>query len=141
MTLMSSPGRLAGGWFADKWNVKYLYAIVSAVQAGGLFVLARATSMSWVWAFVVIYGASYGARIVFEPVLRAQHFGLKAFASIYGYMNAFAQVGSFAAPYFAGWIFDTTHSYVTAFLTFAVMMVVAAVLILFLKSPTKAPAT
>ena len=135
MTLLSAPGRLLGGWFADKWNVKYLFFMSCIIQAIGLFVLSRVTNMTWVWAFVVIYGLSYGARIPLEPVLRAKCFGRKAFGSIMGYMNAFAVLGSFAGPYFAGWVFDTTGSYVTAFLVFAIMMVVAAVVILFVKSP------
>jgi MFS family permease len=43
MTLMSAPGRLFGGWLADKWKLKYLYLIASVVQAAGLFILSRVT--------------------------------------------------------------------------------------------------
>jgi MFS family permease len=139
MTLMSAPGRLFGGWLADRWNLKYLYAIASVVQAGGLYILSRVTSMSWVWAFVVIYGLSYGMRIPLEPAMRARFFGRKAFGAIMGYLNAFAILGSFAGPYFAGWIFDTTDSYVIAFLTFGAMMAVAGILVLFIKSPLPQP--
>jgi len=139
MTLMSTPGRLSGGWLADRWNVKYLYLIASVVQAAGLFIFSRATSMSWVWAFVVIYGLSYGLRIPLEPVMRANLFGRKAFGAIMGYLSAFAITGSFAGPYFAGWIFDTTGNYVIAFLTFAAMMVVAGIVVLFIKSPLPQP--
>lgn len=139
MTLMSTPGRLVGGWLADRWNLKYLYAIASVAQAVGLFIFSRVTSMSWVWAFVAIYGLSYGLRIPLEPAMRASYFGRKAFGSIMGYLNAFAVIGSFAGPYFAGWIFDTTGSYVIAFLTFAAMMVVTSIVVLFIKSPARSP--
>ena len=135
MTLMSTPGRLSGGWLADKWNLKYLYVISSVIQAIGLFIFSRITSMSWVWMFVVIYGLSYGFRIPLEPAMRAKYFGRKAFASIYGYMNAFAILGSFGGPFLAGWIYDTTGSYTNAFLIFAVMMIIGAVVVLFVKSP------
>lgn len=137
MTLISVPGRLSGGWLADRWNVKYLYFVASMVQALGLFFLARATSMAWIWAFVIIYGTGLGLRLPLEPMLRVQFFGYKAFGAIMGYINAFAVFGSFAGPYFAGWIFDTTGSYITAFLTFAAMMVAAAIVILVLKPPVK----
>ena len=139
MTLLSAPGRLLGGWFADKWNVKYLFFMSCIIQSIGLFILSRVTSMSWVWAFVVAYGLSYGMRIPLEPVLRAKCFGRKAFGSIMGYMNAFVMFGSFVGPYFAGWIFDTTGSYVTAFLVFAAMMVVAAVVVFFVNFPLEQP--
>ncbi len=135
--LMSSPGRFLGGWLCDKWNMKYLYVVSSIIQAGGLFIFSRATSMSWVWAFVIVYGFGYGIRMPLEPAMRARYFGRKAFASIYGYMNMLAEIGSFTGPFFAGWIFDNTHSYASAFLTFAGTMVIAAILILFVKNPTK----
>lgn len=137
MTLISIPGRISGGWLADKWNVRHLYFVASLVQALGLFFLARATNMAWIWMFVIIYGTGLGLRLPLEPMLRAQFFGHKAFGAIMGYINAFAVFGSFAGPYFAGWIFDTTGSYMTAFLTFAAMMMAAAVVILLLKPPAQ----
>jgi len=137
MTLMSAPGRLFGGWFADRWrrDLKYLYLVASVVQACGLFILAKVMNMSWVWAFVVIYGLSYGFRIAIEPVMRARYFGRKAFGAIMGYLAAFTVLGSFAGPYLAGWIFDTTKSYVSAFLIFAAMMIIAGIVVLFVRSP------
>jgi len=138
-TLMSAPGRLFGGWLADRWNIKYLYVIASIIQAAGLFIFSRATNMAWVWLFVVIYGLSFGLRVPLEPAMRAKFFGRKAFGAIMGYLNAFAVLGSFAGPYFAGWVFDTTGSYVTAFVTFAAMMVVAGIVVLFIKSPAPQP--
>lgn len=135
MTLMSVPGRLSGGWLADKWKVQYLYFIASIVQATGLFILSRATSMSWVWLFVVIYGLSYGMRITIEPAMRAKFFGRKAFGAIMGHINAFAVLGSFFGPFFAGWVFDTTNSYVYAFLTFSVAIALAGIIVLFIKPP------
>ncbi len=135
MTLMSAPGRLFGGWLADKWSIKYLYIIASIAQAGSLYIFANVINMPGVWLFVVAYGLSYGLRIPLEPALRGYCFGHKAFGAIMGYMNAFAVFGSFAGPYFAGWIFDKFGSYEWAFLTFAAMMVVAAIIVIFIKSP------
>jgi len=135
MTVMSVPGRLSGGWLADRWNVQYLYFIASIVQAIGLFFFARATSMSGVWLFVAIYGLSYGMRITIDPAMRARFFGYKAFGSIMGYLGAFAIIGSFAGPFFAGWIYDTTNSYTIAFLCFAGAMIIAGTLVLLIKPP------
>jgi MFS family permease len=135
MTLMSAPGRFFGGWLADKWSVKYLYVISSVGQAIGLLILSRVTSMSWVWVFVVIYGFSYGSRIPLEAAMRGEYFGRKAYGTIYGYINSIAVLGSFGGPYLAGWLFDNTGSYVSSFLIFAGMMIVAVIAILFLKSP------
>jgi MFS family permease len=137
MTLMSSPGRLLGGWLCDKWNLKYLYFVSAIIQAGGLFIFSRATAMSWVWTFVVVYGFGYGIWISLGPALRAQYFGRKAYGAVYGYMNFFTTVGAIAGPYFAGWVFDTTHSYTSAFFIIGGSLVVSAVVILFVKNPMK----
>ena len=135
MTLMSAPARLSGGWLADRWNVKYLYAISCALQAVGLLIFSQAVNMLWVWIFVVVYGSSYGVRITLEPAIRANFFGWKAFGAIYGYINAFAVLGSFAGSVFAGWVYDTTGSYEIAFLTFAGMMIAGGIVVLLIKSP------
>jgi OFA family oxalate/formate antiporter-like MFS transporter len=135
LTLMSVPARLLGGWLADRWNVKLMYSIGSFVQAAGLLIFSQAINMTWVWIFVVVYGSSYGLRITLEPVIRARFFGRRSFGSVYGYINAFAVMGSFFGSFFAGWIYDTTGSYEIAFLTFAAMMSVAGIIILIIKSP------
>jgi len=46
---------------------------------------------------------------------------------------------SVAAPIYAGWIYDTTGSYLNAFIQFAVLLVVASVLAIF-NLPPKPPA-
>jgi len=141
MTLMSTPGRFSGGFLADRWNLKYLYAVSSIVQAGALYLFSMATSMTWVWGFVVMYGLSYGLRIPLEPLMRAKYFGPKSFATIYGYMNAFSIVGSFGGPFLSGWIYDTTGSYVTAFIGCAVLMFIGAILVLFIRPPDESTFT
>jgi len=135
MTLMSAPGRFSAGWLADRWNLKYLYIIANVVSAIGLVIFSNATSMSLVWTFVAIYGFSFGLRVPLEAAMRARYFGSKAFGSIMGYMNFFAVFGAFGGPFFAGWIFDTTGTYMSAFLTFAGILVIGAVVVLFIKSP------
>jgi MFS family permease len=135
MTLVSSPGRFIGGWMSDRWNQKYLYVVCSVVQAGGLFLLARATSMSWVWAFVITYGFGYGISMSLEPAMRAAFFGGKAYGTIYGSMQFFTVMGAVFGPYFAGWVYDRSHSYTIAFFTFAMLMFVSAVVILFVRNP------
>ena len=135
MTLVSAPGRFFAGWLADKWNLKYLYAICCVAQAVGLFIFSRATDMSLVWVFVIIYGFSYGFRLPLEPAMRATYFGRKAFGAIYGYINSIAVFGSFGGPYLAGWLFDNTGNYVSSFLVLAGIMIVSIIVILFLKSP------
>ncbi len=137
MTLMSAPGRFVGGILSDRWKVdlKYQYALAGVGMASGLFILSRATSMSWVWAFAAVFGLSDGFRVVLEVTIRANYFGRKAFGSILGYMNLFAVMGSFGGPYLAGWVYDATESYAVALLILAGMMIASVIVMLLTKLP------
>lgn len=135
LTLMSTPGRLTAGWLADRWKAKNVYCIACVLMAVALIIFTQIKSMSLVWVFVSIYGLGFGLRMPVEPALRADCFGAKSFGTIYGYMNAFTSIGSFIGPLFAGWIYDTTKSYMIAFTVFAAMMIIASVVVLFVKPP------
>jgi len=135
LTLVSTPGRLTAGWLADRWSAKYVYGIACALMATALIIFTQIKSMPLVWVFVSIYGLGFGLRMPVEPALRADCFGAKSFGTIYGYMSAFTSVGSFIGPLFAGWIYDTTSSYLIAFVVFAAMMVIGGITVLFVKPP------
>ncbi len=135
--LMGLPGRVCGGWLADRWNPKYLYSIAAFTMATGILIFTRITGPFLMWLFVVIFGLGWGLRVPLDPFLRTQCFGKRSFATIYGYINIFTAVGGFVGPFFAGWLYDTTGSYVAGFLICATMLLVASIVVLFIKSPVE----
>ncbi len=50
-------------------------------------------------------------------------------------MGIFYGVATFGSPIYAGWIFDLTGSYIITLLTFAVVLVLAAIFFALLRPP------
>ena len=69
------------------------------------------------------------------PLLRARYFGRKAYGSIYGVSALMYMPAGVAGPVLAGWIYDTTGSYMLVFTLLAVALGISAVAILLATSP------
>ncbi|MFC2006958.1 YbfB/YjiJ family MFS transporter [Chloroflexota bacterium] len=93
--------------------------------------------MIYVW--FVLYGFGYGAGLTLSTIPRARYFGRKAFGSIHGSSTMLQAPGSIIAPIYAGWVYDITGSYITAFMLFGAVLVFAVVLAPFARPP-KLPA-
>ncbi len=92
-----------------------------------------------VYAWFIVYGAGMGAAWALSSPVNARYFGRKAFGSIRGVSSVFTTPIGIAAPIYAGWVYDTTGSYMTIFTLFAALLVFAAVVMSF-ALPPKPPA-
>ncbi len=134
MSGMSVPGRLVFGYLGDYFDKRVLVCVAYLLQAMGLVVLLNATRMEHLYLFTLVFGLGWGAPTVLVA-LRGDYFGRRYFATIAGVQQSVVAVGTIIGPVYAGWIFDTTRSYDTAFLTFIVAIIVGAVLVLFARQP------
>jgi sugar phosphate permease len=115
----SIPFRFVGGFIADRIKVGYLRLLVCAgffLQAVGIgiFLLHQTTPMIYVW--FVLYGIGMGIGTIVPPLMRARYFGRKAFGSIGGTSAMFLAPVGVIAPIYAGWVYDSTGSYLTVFI-------------------------
>lgn len=88
--------------------------------------------------FVVFFGLGYGGSIPVQSSLRASYFGRKAYATITGYTALFGALTNIAYPIFAGWSYDISGSYTTAFIIIAGLQALA-IAFLFLARKPKPP--
>ncbi len=139
MVLLSIPGRLTFGWFGDRLNKKYVYMASFLISSLGVFILAHIRNMEMLYLFLVVYGFGYGGGIPLLYAIKAEYFGRKAFATISGFTMFFLMGPTMAGPIFAGWVYDVTGSYYTAFMTFGVLYLLGAIPIFFLKRPMQRP--
>jgi len=142
MASVGIPFRLVAGLLIDRVSKHYLRFIIVgayALQALGfaVFLLNQTTTMIFVW--FILFGIGRGIGLVLMSPIRARYFGRKAFGSIQGTSNAITTPVSVAAPIYAGWVYDTTGSYITAFTLIAALLVFATVLAAFILPP-KPPA-
>jgi len=87
------------------------------------------------FAFVVIYGYFYGARIPQIPGLIGNYFGTKNLNEIMAIFWSIAGIGAIIGALTGGVVFDITGSYLIAFLFAACCFGSAGIVAIFLKPP------
>jgi MFS family permease len=133
-TSVGMVSTLVGGYMGDRVPIRVAIFGFSILQSVAVVVVVMAHSMPMVLLFALLLGAGEG-RSSLTTAIRGVYFGRIAFASIMGMSMLPMNVLLFAAPLFAGYMFDTTGSYVIAFTTFAVVSGLGASLFLLLGDP------
>ena len=139
MVFFTIPARFLGGFLTDRVRKERLHLLLIAsflLQTIGLTAFILHQSITNLYILLILYGLGHGPQIPLKLAIIGRYFGRKAFASINGTYRMFAAPASFIAPIYAGWVYDTTGSYTTAFITLAVLAAVAASLLCLLRLPT-----
>ncbi|MFC2011261.1 MFS transporter, partial [Chloroflexota bacterium] len=142
MQFFSLPSRFFGGLLADRIRrdrLQYLLAGTFLLMAAGITVFLLKQTIAMVYVFFVLYGFGNGAATPLRLMIGSRYFGRKAFGTILGSILVIEAPLGFLAPVYAGWIYDTTGSYITAFTVFAILAAFAT-LLMFLVQPPKPPA-
>ena len=142
MVGISIPARFIGGLIADRVRRNHMRFIIGGaylLQAIGLSIfLLNQQSIAMIYAWFIFYGNGLGMGTMYITML-ARYFGRKAYGSIRGSQMMLMALGGMAAPIYAGWVYDTTGTYITAFFVFAGVIAASAV-IMSLAIPPKPPA-
>jgi MFS family permease len=133
MISISIPGRLIFGFLGDYIAKRKLLAATMIIQGIGVLIFAFASSIIHVYAFVIIYGLTYGGCIPLMMAFRGDIFGRKKFAQMNGIMSPFRTIGNVVGPILAAYIFDVTGSYKIAFIALAALAVMSGVAFFFVK--------
>ncbi|MFC1943042.1 MFS transporter [Chloroflexota bacterium] len=143
MVLAGIPSRFFGGLMADRLrrhHLRFLLGGAYLLEAVGIAIfLLNPESTFLIYVWFIVYGTGMGAANTLGTPVKARYFGRKAFGSISGFSSLFMMPIVIVAPIYAGWVYDTTGSYITVFTLFAVLLAFATVL-MSLASPPKPPA-
>ena len=142
MLAATIPARLLAGTVVDRVKKSYLSFMLAAsflLQAMGIAAILINPGQVSMWFFLVLFGLGTGAAPTIAVLMRGRFFGRKAYGSISGLTNFIMSPFGMIAPIYAGWIYDTSNSYTTAFITFAALTAAATVIVCFVRPP-KAPA-
>ena len=142
MLFFTIPSRFLGGFLADrvsKDRLKFLLAGSFLSMGLGITAFLLNQTMAMVYVFLIFMGLGYGAMTPADISIRGRYFGRKAYGSIQGTANMFSAPIALLSPIYAGWVYDVSGSYITAFTTFASIAAFGLCLVCFLRPP-KPPA-
>ena len=135
--VLSIPGRFGLSAVSDYINRRYVMAVSLFLMTIAIIFMARATSVTQVIPFLVLYAAAQGGISVIPQSLIAEYFGRRAYATIQGFRSTIQMVGIIIGPLVSGYVFDTTGSYEWAFLGFGVATLVSLGLVLMMRPPVR----
>jgi len=131
-------GSTTFGWLTDKWlSIKKLIIIAHLGLIGLIIMLLQVQNSLMAFSFAFWFGILIGGLFTMTPLMLANYYGRFALGSIIG-VTQIAKVGGLAVgPLLIATFWDITHRYEGAFLIFAILSGVAALLMLFTHQPKK----
>jgi len=128
-------GRLLMGKVSDSIGRKRASMLCALLMAGAMLWLIGAYNLWMLYLFAIIFGFFYGGLVPLLTALIGDIFGMRHIGIILGVLEVGWASGAALGPVFAGYIFDATGNYVPAFLAGMIAMLIAAVLIPFIRTP------
>jgi MFS family permease len=117
------------GTLSDRWGRVPMALVSYAATAGGtlaLLLLAPGSPGWLLWAYVLPFGLTLGARGPIVAALTADVYRGRSFGQVLGVITFGNRVGSAIGPWLGGVIYDLTGSYRYAFLTSIAALGIAA---------------
>ena len=134
-TAIALPVQFVGGYIADRVPKHMVIFVFLTLQSTALLVIAAANDVPTAYLFAALYGVGFGGRMPVMMSIRGEYFGRKAFATITGVSYIPNNLVTIGGPLFAGYMFDTTGSYVVPFVAFASVGYLGGLLALFMRPP------
>lgn len=101
--LLALPGRIVLTPLGDLWPRRLVAAAIFGLQATGIVVLWLSAGVAaGVWAFVVLYGAGFGAITPARAALLAEYYGGRYYGRISGRMALINSLARAVAPVSTG---------------------------------------
>jgi MFS family permease len=129
-------GTIASGWLTDKVNPRVLLAFYYGLRGLALFTVPYVlgpTAQPPLWFFIVFYGLDWIATVPPTIALTREYFGAAKSGVVYGWVFASHMIGAAIAAAYAGVIRDVQGDYYIAWITAAVLCLVAAASMVFLR--------
>ena len=129
LMLMSNFGKFFYGWLFDRYSTRGI-ALCWFIAAAGIVYATRIQGTTSLWIFAIIYGPCQAGMLLNMAILCKHFFGPQALAKSISVISGVYYLGGAVGPGFAGYMFDATGSYHSAFLIVAATAVVAGLLVL-----------
>ncbi|AZI36110.1 putative major facilitator superfamily transporter [Caenibius tardaugens NBRC 16725] len=137
MGLFDFAGTLGSGWLSDRFDNRWLLFWYYGLRGASLLYLPYSDfSLYSLSIFAMFYGLDWVATVPPTVKLTAQRFGGERSNIVFGWIFAGHQIGAASAAYGGGFSRTFLQSYMPAFVTAGVLCLIAAALILTIRSKT-----
>ena len=146
MGAMNIMGTLASGWICDRFGRRGPLATYYFVRGVSLLFLLYVWNVPSLHLWAALFGLNYISTVPPTTTLTANIYGRYSVGELSGWIFFAHQVGSALGAALAGWVFELTGTYSSAFASAAVLAFVAAGLAMMIREeplvarPTAAPA-
>jgi MFS transporter, OFA family, oxalate/formate antiporter len=131
-------GRLAIGPISDRLGRVPSLGLCLLLQALAFLGFTTSTGLWLLYPAAAVFGFSYGGDTALFPALIGDFFGRMAIGAIVGFIFALAASPAAFGPFIAGYMYDATKNYHSAFVLSAALNLAALALLFALKKPTRA---
>jgi MFS family permease len=133
MGAMNVLGTIGSGWFCDRFGRRGPLATYYFVRGLSLLFLLYVWDAPSLYVWAAIFGLNYISTVPPTTALTATIFGRYSVGELSGWIYFSHQVGASLGALLAGWIFEWTGSYGSAFVSGAVLAFIAAALVLAIR--------
>jgi predicted MFS family arabinose efflux permease len=131
LAMAGFAGKLFFGWIADRINPFILLRILMFVMFLGLTGICFLPKQ--VWVFLIVTGFGWGGLHTLYNFILLTLFGLKEAGKINGSISLAEAMGGGLGIYLTGKVYDISGSYQAPFLLILCLMLLATVVVVFLK--------
>lgn len=137
LTGSSVAGRILMGMLSDRIGRKRTLAISVFAEGVAILGLACASSPWMLFALAATLGFGYGGHGTQLPALTGETLGLSHMGAILGAVTFFWGLGGALGTLLAGYAYDITSSYVSAFIVAAAAMLIVTIMTFRLSRPIR----
>lgn len=135
--IFNTVGRVLGGFLSDKMGRTTALLLVFLIQAVNMFAFSFLTSIPTLAVGIAVAGLSYGALFALFPATTADFFGIKNLGVNYGFVFTSWGIAGIIGPILGGMVADITGTYSASYVVAGVMLLLAAIIVKFIKAPHK----
>jgi len=130
---VSMIGRIIMGMTNDRIGGKGSLIICFLVLISSLILLQFTSGIWMLFIFAAVYGFAHGGFFTVMSPMIAEYFGMTYHGQLFGFVLFMGTIGATLGPILAGYIFDITGGYETAFIALTVFASAGFIPVLFLS--------
>lgn len=116
MGLTSVVGRIFWGFFADRHGARITLMMTLLMQGAFMLWLVGTQDPVVFFLYAIVWGFGYGGVGTQYGVVARELYGTRLFGPGYSGQNCFAMIGKAVGGFLGGYLYDVSHTYVTAWL-------------------------